>query len=38
MVEFYKVSLTNQEPDYDVGLEEEVNGNAKADVEEAQDE
>lgn len=23
MVDFYKVSLTNQEPDYDIGLEED---------------
>jgi hypothetical protein len=34
MIEFYKVSLTNQEPDYDVGLEEEVSGSGKAEAEE----
>jgi glutathione S-transferase len=28
MIEFYKVSLTNQEPDYDFGLEEEAITNA----------
>jgi hypothetical protein len=40
MIEFYKVSLTNQEPDYDIGLEEDVNGNGKAeaDEEEAEEE
>ena len=33
MIEFYKVSMTNQEPDYDIGLEEDGSENAVKDDE-----